>query len=80
MLLSDGEPWPWFAVNSAIRAAQVISVARQLNIDQPTIRASLLPHHRSIGQEGFSDPIWYIDQLIKLWDRLKGVYDPVCRR
>lgn len=43
ILSSDSEPWPWFATNPILRAAQVVAVGRHLSVPEQKIREMLLP-------------------------------------
>lgn len=44
ILAADVEPWPWFATNPIVRAAQIVAVGCHLNISQQTIREMLVTY------------------------------------
>lgn len=76
VLVGTNEPFPWFAVNRAIRAAQVVAVARQLGIKQNTIRSMVAPYDRQIVADLHRREAQpklcvdeYVTQLVSDWDR-----------
>ena len=67
LLLTDVEPCPWFNNNGAIRAAQIVCLARQIGWNPDDIRSALEPFARKIAV-GFSkegDPTHYVEDLIR---------------
>jgi hypothetical protein len=75
LLISNEEPTPWFVSGPAIRAAQVVALAKKLELDRGQIRRFLAPFERMIAIDligtkvdphrsidGYFDT--YIDQLL----------------
>jgi hypothetical protein len=66
-LTVDAEPCPWFAVNRAIRAAQVVAIGNQLGFTRGEIRKFLAPHDRLIAldlSETIPDPRSSVDRFV----------------
>jgi hypothetical protein len=51
LLIADVEPYPWLAVNRAIRAAQIVAIGCQLGVDKKSIRQFIAPHDHLIAQD-----------------------------
>lgn len=49
LLVSDIEPYVWFATNPIIRAAQIVAIGIHLALSRRTIQDMLSPHHRLIS-------------------------------
>jgi len=73
LLASDMSCCPWLASNGAIRAAQIVALARQIGLDADHIhgllesRKVLIAHGVSKTSEMRANPAAYIDRLIDDW-------------
>jgi hypothetical protein len=68
LLVSDEEPVRWLHVNGAMRAAQIVYLARDLGLTANEIRLMLKPREGEIGEHlarAKIDPASYIDQVIQ---------------
>ena len=73
LLAANLDCCPWFATNGAIRAAQIVAVARQIGLSADQIRSMLEPRKVFIANGGGgtsrirSDPDGYITQMLDDW-------------
>lgn len=70
ILVEDREPWPWFASNGAIRAAQIVALGKMTGLDNEQIIGILEPRMQWISR-GFmqssaarNDPMTYIRNIL----------------
>jgi hypothetical protein len=74
LLIADMPHCPWASSNGAIRAAQIIALARQMGLGGDHVRTMLEPRMRHIAQGGDrrsgvrANPAAYLDKLLDEWD------------
>lgn len=78
LLLSDVEPFPWVACNGAMRAAQIISIGRQIGMEAAQIHAALRPNMKwiQVGLEKDCNAESYIKKVLQDWDLQVRAQDP----
>ncbi|MBV8755037.1 MAG: hypothetical protein JO328_19445 [Hyphomicrobiales bacterium] len=68
VLLLDVEPFPWVRCNGAIRAGEVVDLARRLGMNPSEIRTLLKPFSRwirvNLAKAPDPDPDMYVERLI----------------
>jgi hypothetical protein len=75
LLIADMSHFPWVSSNGAIRAAQIVALARQTGLGGDHVRAILEPRRQHIAQGGDkrsevrANPTAYVDKLLDEWDR-----------
>lgn len=67
LLLDDAEPGPWFVTNGAIRAAHIVSAARQIGVTRTQIKEMLRPRWKWIEESlrGGVEPDVYVHKVVE---------------